>query len=124
MPRGERIYNRPTVPDRGRVIDRAAALQVPPATYPVLVRSDLCQVAPSTDDHIQPPRQEIRNLSAIGRHLHQFSQAIDRTGRRPESLMKEVGGMLTVCNRLRDSTRAMLQASIDSVGYAVKAEVP
>jgi uncharacterized protein (DUF1778 family) len=127
MPRGERIYVRLTVPDRRHLVDRAAAVRLPPATYvSVLVRSHLCQVAPPTEEHVQLLRQEIRNLSAVGRHLQQLSQAIDRTGRTPESLMKEVGAMLTVCTSLRDHTRALLQALVDSweVGYDVNAEPP
>lgn len=66
-------------------------------------------------------RQEIRNLGTLALHLEQLTKAIEKTGRLPGSLKQEVGAMLAVSNKLRDHTRALLQAHIDSweVGYDV-----
>ena len=120
--RRERLNVRLDVNDRRRLIDRAAAARVPVATYvAVLVRSHLCQVAPPLDEHVALMRQEIRNLVAVGRHLAKLNETIDKTARAPASLQKEVAAMLTVCGALRDHTRSLLQAHIDSweVGYDV-----
>lgn len=120
--RAERVYVRLSVPDRRGLTDRAGRARVPVATYvSLLVRAHLCQVAPPLDEHVGLLRQEIRNLVAIGRHLAKLNDHIDKTARAPASLKQEVAAMLTVCSALRDHTRSLLQAHIDSweIGYDV-----
>jgi hypothetical protein len=122
VPRAERLYVRLSVPDRRSLVDKASSARVPPATYvSMLVRSHICRVAPPLDEPVRLLRQEIRNLGTVASHLDQLTKAIDKTGRLPGSLKQEVGAMLTVSNKLRDYTRALLQAHIDSweVGYDV-----
>ena len=123
--KARRLWLRLEPNDRKHLVDRAAAANMPASRYvAALVRSHLCQVAPPLDEPVRLLRQEIRTLVAVGRHLEQLRQAIEKTGRLPGSLKQEVAAMLTVSNKLRDHTRTLLQAHIDSweTGYDVDAE--
>jgi hypothetical protein len=120
--KGRRLWLRLEPNDRKHLVDRASAADMPASRYvAALVRSHLCQVAPPLDEPVRLLRQEIRSLVAVGRHLEQLTQAIEKTGRLPGSLKQEVAAMLAVSNKLRDHTRALLQAHIDSweTGYDV-----
>lgn len=122
VPRAERLYVRLSVTDRRSLVDKAESARVPVATYiSMLVRSHICRVAPPLDEPIRLLRQEIKALGALAQHLDQLTRAIDKTGRLPGSLKQEVGAMLAISNKLRDHTRSMLQAHIDSweVGHDV-----
>jgi len=121
---GPRLWLRLEPHDRRRLADRAAALRLPASTYvAVLVRSHLGQVAPPVDEQVRLLRQEIRQLAALSRHVAQLTDALEDAGSVPASLKRETLTMLAICTQLRDHTRALLQAHIDSweIGHDVEA---
>lgn len=121
--RAERLYVRLEPMDRRRLIDRARAVHLPAATYiATLVRAHLGQIAPPLDEPVRLLRQEIRVLAGLAKHVAQLTEVIEASGQMPASLKSETAAMLAICTRLRDQTRALLQAHMDSweVGYDVQ----
>jgi len=99
---------------------RAGARGMRPATYvATLTRSHLCQLAPVPKDELQALRRSINELSAIGRNINQIARAANEGGRMPATARDEFRAMLKICEGLRDNTRALMKANLNSwkVGY-------
>lgn len=99
---------------------RAGARGMRPATYvATLIRSHLSQLVPVPKDELQALRRSINELSAIGRNINQIARAANEGGRMPATAREEFRAMLKICEGLRDNTRALMKANLNSwkVGY-------
>ena len=68
---------------------------------------------------MQALRRSINELSAIGRNINQIARAANEGGRMPATARDEFRAMLKICEGLRDNTRALMKANLNSwkVGY-------
>jgi hypothetical protein len=86
-----------------------------PATYlSVLARSHLRRLTPLPKDELLALRRSIGELAAIGRNINQIAKVANRDGRLPGSVPEEFRAMLTICEALRDHTKALLVANLAS----------
>ena len=116
-----RVYLRLRKDDEQLLHARAAARGMRPATYiAVLTRAHLHRLAPLPKDELLALRRSIGELAAIGRNINQIAKAANDGGRLPGSAREEFRAMLKVCEALRDNTKALLKANLNSweSGYA------
>lgn len=114
-PCSHRVYVRLRPEDRLLLEARAAARGMRSATYvSALTRSHLRHLAPLPKNEYLALRQSINELSAIGRNVNQIAKYAHEGGRLPPSLQRECWAMLKVCEGLRDHTKALLKANLDS----------
>jgi hypothetical protein len=102
---------------------RAEARGMRPATYvSVLTRSHLRRLAPLPRDELLALRRSIGELAALGRNINQIAKASNTGGRLPGSMSGELRAMLSICEALRDHTKALLMANLASwtSGFEVK----
>jgi hypothetical protein len=106
--------------DRLLLDARAEARGMRPATYvSVLTRSHLRRLAPLPKDELLALRRTIGELAAMGRNINQIAKVANRDGRLPGSMREELRAMLTICEALRDHSKALLVANLTSweTGY-------
>jgi hypothetical protein len=95
--------------------DRAAARAMPTATYvSVLVRAHLRSLTPLPKDELLALKRSIAELAAIGRNINQIAKVANEGGGFPGSVRQEFRAMLTICEALRDNTKALLKANLRS----------
>ncbi|MGH8175096.1 MAG: MobC family plasmid mobilization relaxosome protein [Steroidobacter sp.] len=112
---GRPIYVRLRSEDRLLLEARAAARGLRPATYlSVLTRSHLRSLTPLPQEEFLALRRSIGELAAIGRNINQIAKAANEGGKIPASVREEFRAMLKICEALRDNTRALLKANINS----------
>ena len=101
--------------DRLLLEARAAARGMRPATYvSVLARSHLRSLAPLPKEEFLALKRSIGELAAIGRNINQIAKAANQGGQIPASVREEFRAMLKICIALRDNTKTLLQANINS----------
>ena len=101
--------------DRLLLEARAAARGMRPATYvSVLARSHLRSLAPLPKEEFLALKRSIGELAAIGRNINQIAKAANQGGQIPASVREEFRAMLKICVALRDNTKTLLQANINS----------
>ena len=101
--------------DRLLLEARAAARGVRPATYvSILTRSHLRSLAPLPKEEFLALKRCIGELAAIGRNINQIAKAANQGGQIPASVREEFRAMLKICVALRDNTKTLLQANINS----------
>jgi hypothetical protein len=101
--------------DRLLLEARSEARGMRPATYvAVLTRSHLRRLAPLPKDELLALRRSLGELAAIGRNLNQIAKVANEGGRLPGTVRDEFRAMLKVCEALRDNTKALLKANLNS----------
>ena len=101
--------------DRLLLEARAAARGMRPATYvSVLTRSHLRSLAPLPKEEFLALKRSIGELASIGRNINQIVKAANQGGQLPASVREEFRAMLKICVALRDNTKTLLQANINS----------
>jgi hypothetical protein len=109
------VYVRLRDEDRLLLEARAAARGLRPATYlSVLTRSHLRSLAPLPKDELLALKRSIADLASLGRNINQIAKVANEGGRLPGSLREEFRAMLTICEALRDNTKALLKANVTS----------
>jgi hypothetical protein len=101
--------------DRLLLEARAAARGMRPATYvSILTRSHLRSLAPLPKEEFLALKRSIGELASIGRNINQIAKAANQGGQLPASVREEFRAMLKICVALRDNTKMLLQANINS----------
>ena len=114
-PRGARLTIRLVPEDRLLLLARAAARDMPAATYvSSLVRAHLRTLAPLPREELAELRRSIAELSAVGRSLNQIARALNQNARVAAPGRDEALAMIRVAEGLRDHFRALLKANIES----------
>ena len=95
---------------------RAAARGMRAATYvSVLTRSHLRSLAPLPKEEFLALKRSIGELASIGRNINQIAKAANQGGHQlPAPVREEFRAMLKICVALRDNTKTLLQANINS----------
>jgi hypothetical protein len=120
-PRDTRVTVRLRPDDQQLLKARAAARDMPAATYvSVLVRAHLRSLAPLPKEELLALRRSVSELSAIGRNLNQIARLANQNPRASAPHHEEVRTMLRVCEGLRDHVKGLLKTNLRSweVGYA------
>src|SRR5215469_1102041 len=114
-PRGARLTIRLVPEDRLLLRARAAARDMPAATYvSSLVRAHMRTLAPLPRQELAELRHSIAELSAVGRSLNQIARALNQDARVGAPGRNEVLAMIRVAEGLRDHFRKLLKANIES----------
>ncbi len=101
--------------DRLLLHERATGRGMPMATYvSALVRAHLRTLAPLPNAEHQSLKRSITELSAIGRNLNQVVRRMNQGGLVNAPNREDVMAFLTVCEGLRDHTKALLHANTRS----------
>lgn len=99
---------------------RAEARGMRPATYvATLTRSHLAHLVPVPKEELLALKRSVSELAAIGRNINQIAKAANDGGRLPGSVREEFRAMLKICEALRDNTKALVKANLNSwrIGY-------
>ena len=80
----------------------------------VLTRSHLRSLAPLPKEEFLALKRSIGELASIGRNINQIVKAANQGGQLPASVREEFRAMLKICVALRDNTKTLLQANINS----------
>jgi hypothetical protein len=108
----KRVYVRLRDEDGLLLEARAAARGMRPATYlSVLTRAHLRALTPVPKEELLALKRSIGELASIGRNINQIAKAANEGGRLPSSVREEFRAMLSVCEALRDNTKALLKAN-------------
>lgn len=117
--RGARLCVRLHPEDQLLLTERAAARQMPAATYvSVLVRAHLRRLSPLPKEELMVLKRSVAELSAIGRNLNQLARLAHQ---RPDlaGLGREhVQMMLKVCEAMRAHTKGLIKANLRSWGVS------
>jgi hypothetical protein len=101
--------------DRLLLEARAAARGMRPATYvSVLTRSHLRSLTPLPKEEFLALKRSIGELASIGRNINQIAKTANQGGQIPASVREEFRAMLKICVALRENTKTLLQANINS----------
>lgn len=112
---GRPVFVRLRPDDRLLLDARAEARGMRPATYvSVLTRCHLRQLAPLPKDELLALKRSVGELAAIGRNINQIARVANEGGRLPASVRDEFRAMLKVCEALRDNTKGLLKANLNS----------
>lgn len=123
LPRDTRVTVRLRPDDQQLLKERAAARDIPAATYvSVLVRAHLRSLAPLPKEELLALRRAVSELSAIGRNFNQIARVVNQSPRASVAHPEELRTMLRLCEGLRDHVKGLLKANLRSweVGYAEK----
>ena len=95
--------------------ERAAARQMAAATYAsVLVRAHLRSPSPLPKGELLALKRSIAELASIGRNINEFARVANEGARLPSSVREEFRAMLKISEALRDNTKALLKANVNS----------
>jgi hypothetical protein len=116
VPRGARLYVRLRHEDHLLLAERAEARGMPAATYvSVLVRAHLRHLTPLPKDELLALKRSTAELGAVGRLLNQIARLMHQGTSAPDPHLRiTLGGMLKICEALRDHTKATLRANLRS----------
>jgi hypothetical protein len=110
--RAARLYVRLHPEDQLLLMERAAARQMPAATYvSVLVRAHIRELAPLPKAELMALKRCVAELGAIGRNLNQLARlAHQQTGSAGPG-REDLRMMLKVCEAMRDHTKGLIKAN-------------
>ncbi len=110
--RAARLYVRLHSDDQLLLMERAAARQMPAATYvSVLVRAHLRDLAPLPKVELMALKRSVAELGAIGRNLNQLTRlAHQQTGSAAPG-REDLRMILKVCEAMRDHTKDLIKAN-------------
>jgi hypothetical protein len=113
--RGARLCVRLHPDDQLLLTERAAARQMPAATYvSVLVRAHLRALSPLPKAELMALKRSVAELGAIGRNLNQLTRLVhQRTGSAGPG-REDLRMMLKVCEAMRDHTKGLIKANARS----------
>ena len=115
--RGSRLSVRLHPDDQLLLCERAAARQMPAATYvSVLVRSHLRALAPLPQAELMALKRSVAELGAIGRNLNQLARAANQGVRPGGPSRKELFRIVKVCEVMRDHIKDLIKANTRSWG--------
>jgi Bacterial mobilisation protein (MobC) len=110
--RDARLNLRLTLEDRMLLRERAAARDMPAATYAsVLIRSHLRHAVPLPKEELAALKRSVAELNAIGRNLNQIARAANQGDRVATSGRQDLALMLKVAEGLRDHVKSLLKAN-------------
>lgn len=113
--RGARLCVRLHPDDQLLLTERAAARQMPAATYvSVLVRAHLRALSPLPKAELMALKRSVAELGAIGRNLNQLTRLAHQ---RPSSVgpgQEYLQMMLKVCEAMRGHTKGLIKANARS----------
>ena len=114
-PKGERLYLRLHAADRLLLKERAAARGMKEASYlAMLVRAHVRALTPLPIPELRALQISVAELRVVGRNLNQIARAVNE-GRSPDrSLRSDAMLLITVCERLRDHVKALIQSNLIS----------
>jgi predicted DNA binding CopG/RHH family protein len=122
-PRDTRVTVRLRPADQQLLRERAAARDMPAATYvSVLVRAHLHSLAPLPKEELLALRRTVSELSSIGRNLNQIARVASQSSRASVPHREDLNTMLRLCEGLRDHVKGLLKANLRSweLGHAEK----
>lgn len=123
LPRDARVTVRLRPDDQQLLKERAAARDMPAATYvSVLVRAHLRSLSPLPKEELLALRRTVCELSAIGRNLNQIARVANQSPRASALHQEDLRAILKLCEGLRDHVKGLLKANLRSweVGYVEK----
>ena len=95
--------------------ERATARGMAPARYvSILIRAHLRELAPLPKDDYLALRQATTELGALGRNLNQLARAANQTDRATLPSRGDLLSVLKVCEALRDHTKGLIRANVNS----------
>jgi hypothetical protein len=110
--RAARLYVRLHPEDQLLLTERAAARQMPAATYvSVLVRVHLRDLAPLSKAELMVLKRSVAELSAIGRNLNQLARLAHHPADSSAPGREHLRMMIKVCEAMRDHTKDLIKAS-------------
>jgi len=110
--RAARLYVRLHPDDQWLLRERAAARQMPAATYvSVLVRAHLRDLAPLPKAELMALKRSVAELGAIGRNLNQLTRMAHHQPGSAGPGREDLRMMLKVCEAMRDHTRHLIKAN-------------
>lgn len=121
LARDTRVTVRLRPDDQQLLKERAAARDIPAATYvSVLVRAHLRSLAPLPKEELFALRQTVSALSSIGRNLNQIARVANQGARTAAPQQEDLRTIFRLCVGLRDHVKNLLKANLRSweVGYA------
>ena len=112
---GGRLYVRLRLEDLLLIRERATARGMAPARYvSILIRAHLRELAPLPKDDYLALRQATTELGALGRNLNQLARAANQTDRATLPSRGDLLSVLKVCEALRDHTKGLIRANVNS----------
>jgi hypothetical protein len=110
--RAARLYVRLHPEDQWLLRERAAARQMPAATYvSVLVRAHLRDLAPLPKAELMALKRSVAELGAIGRNLNQLTRLAHHQSGSAGLGREDLRVMLKVCEAMRDHTKDLIKAN-------------
>lgn len=110
--RAARLYVRLHPEDQLLLMERAAARQMPAATYvSVLVRAHLRNLAPLPKAELMALKRAVAELGAIGRNLHQLAVLAHQQASPVAPGREDLRMMLKVCEAMRNNTKGLIKAN-------------
>ena len=111
-PRDSRLSVRVRSEDYVLLRERAAAREIPPATYVSMVlRAHLRGVTPLPDREVAELRRAIGQLGMIGRNLNQIARVANQTGKLMGPSPADLRALLRALEGLRDHVKSLLLAN-------------
>jgi hypothetical protein len=120
--RAARLYVRLHPDDQLLLTERAAARQMPAATYvSVLVRTHLRSLAPLPKLELMALKRSVAELGAIGRNLNQLTRLAHQQTGAAGPAREDLRMILKVCEAMRDHTKDLIKANSRSwkVGHDI-----
>lgn len=110
--RAARLYVRLHPEDQLLLMERAAARQMPAATYvSVLVRAHLRDLAPLPKAELMALKRSVAELGAIGRNLNQLARLAHHQTSSAGTAREDLRMMLKVYEAMRDHTKGLIKAN-------------
>ncbi|MBM0107137.1 hypothetical protein JM946_20570 [Steroidobacter sp. S1-65] len=109
---GARTYALLHPDDKRLLVERAACRHMGAATYiSVLVRAHLRNLAPLPKAELMALKQSVAELGAIARGLNQLIRLAEQRAGMTGPTRADLLATITVCEALRDHTKALLKAN-------------
>jgi predicted HicB family RNase H-like nuclease len=110
--RAGRLYVRLHPEDQLLLMERAAARQMPAATYvSVLLRAHLRDLAPLPKAELMALKRSVAELGAIGRNLNQLARLAHQQASSVAPGREHLQMMLKICEAMRDHTKDLVKAN-------------
>jgi hypothetical protein len=110
--RGARLTVRLPLDDQRLLRERAAARNMPAATYSaMLIRAHLRALTPLPKEERSALKRSIAELGAIGRNLNQIARATNQGERVSGPSSADLRAVVRACEGLRDHVKALIRAN-------------
>lgn len=113
--RDARVYVRLRKEDRLLLRERAAAREMPAATYAsILLRAHLRALRPLPSRELAELKRSVAALGIIGRNLNQIARVANQTGNVQGPSAADLRALLRALEALRDYVKALVRANAES----------